>query len=123
MGVCVGPLQWQELLLGNRHTMRAMGMLLLGMLARMGTPQQLGYGGLPGQRTAGQEVCGPPTLGLTKDTGQDRQDSTTPGHTPPSPPPSPPPTPSSGPPQPPSGQAQHKHCLLCSGLTRFYSAG
>merc|ERR1711913_182699 len=66
MGVCVGPLQWQELLLGNRHTMRAMGMLLLGMLARMGTPQQLGYGGLPGQRTARTGSVWPPYPGANQ---------------------------------------------------------
>merc|ERR1711874_570300 len=58
---CVGPLQWQELLLGNRHTMRA-----LGMLARMGTPQQLGYGGLPGQRTARTGSVWPPYPGANQ---------------------------------------------------------
>merc|ERR1719233_1338269 len=80
----------------------------------------------------GQEVCGPPTQVPTKDTGLDRQDSTT--HCLTSPPqqrhaqPSPPPPsstrrPSSGPPRQPSGQAHRQHCPLCSGLTRFYSVG
>ena len=46
--VCWYPLQWQHSLLG---IMRGIGMLLVGTMVGMVTPLDLGYGGLPGQRT------------------------------------------------------------------------
>merc|ERR1711872_620070 len=66
MGVCDNPLQWQHLLLGTRDTMRAIRMWLVGMLMGMGTSLDLGYGGLPGQRSPRTGSVWPPYPGANQ---------------------------------------------------------
>merc|ERR1712106_1288721 len=55
--------QWQHSLLG---IMRGIGMLLVGTMVGMGTTLDLGYGGLPGQRTPRTGSVWPPYPGANQ---------------------------------------------------------